>query len=58
MNEKDELTKILQQYSVDIRSLYKKITQIEKSSQNRVKRHEVRARIKDVIEEVISNDNP
>lgn len=58
MNEKDELTKILQQYSVDIRSLYKKITQIEKSSQNRVKRHEVRASIKEVIEGVISNDNP
>jgi hypothetical protein len=53
LNEKEELASILKKYDSTTIELYKTITKIEKENQNRIRRTEVKSKIKDAISEVI-----
>lgn len=53
MNEKEELSKILKKYDTKTVELYKMITKMEKEFSNKIKRPEIRNKIKNLLMEEI-----
>lgn len=57
MNEKEAIANILKNYEPEIIEVYKKITVLVKEEKNKIKRNEVREKIKDLIKGAIKDED-